>query len=86
MEPGSFMSAFIIADPQLTGVAADMYAGFSAPYQGLPDEGFNGFRRFPCQFRGQLPQRQRGGPDSALSDTVELVVHGQRLPLLLGLC
>ena len=48
MEPGSFMSAFIDGtDPQLTGVAADMYAGFSAPYQGLPDEGFNGYRRFP---------------------------------------
>jgi haloalkane dehalogenase len=48
MDPGSFMSAFIEGnDPKLTGAAADMYAGFSAPYQGLPDEGYNGFRRFP---------------------------------------
>ena len=48
MDPGSFMSAFIEGnDPKLTGVAADMYAGFSAPYQGLPDEAYNGFRRFP---------------------------------------
>jgi len=34
-------------DPQLTGKAADVYRGFSAPYKGLPDEGYNGFRRFP---------------------------------------
>jgi len=34
-------------DPQLTGKAADVYRGFSAPYRGLPDEGFNGYRRFP---------------------------------------
>ncbi len=31
----------------ITGVAADMYQGFSAPYKGLPDEGYNGMRRFP---------------------------------------
>ena len=24
-----------------------MYAGYSAPYRGLPDEGYNGFWRFP---------------------------------------
>lgn len=34
-------------DPGLTGKAADVYQGFSAPYRGLPDEGFNGMRRFP---------------------------------------
>lgn len=34
-------------DPGLTGKAADVYKGFSAPYRGLPDEGFNGMRRFP---------------------------------------
>lgn len=34
-------------DPGLQGQAADVYAGFSAPYRGLPDEAFNGFRRFP---------------------------------------
>ncbi len=48
MEVGSFMAAFIDGkDPQLAGPAADMYVGFSAPYKGLPDEGYNGFRRFP---------------------------------------
>ena len=30
-----------------TDGAADCYNGFSAPYRGLPDEAFNGFRRFP---------------------------------------
>lgn len=35
------------ADPGLTGRAVDIYYGFSAPYRGLPDEAFNGFRRFP---------------------------------------
>jgi haloalkane dehalogenase len=34
-------------DPNLTGRAADVYRGFAAPYAGLPDEGFNGYRRFP---------------------------------------
>jgi haloalkane dehalogenase len=48
MDVGSFMAAFIDGkDPKLSGDAADMYAGFSAPYQGLPDAGFNGFRCFP---------------------------------------
>jgi haloalkane dehalogenase len=34
-------------DPGLTGAAADIYRGFSAPYRGLPDAGYNGMRRFP---------------------------------------
>ena len=34
-------------EPDLAGEAADVYRGFSAPYRGLPDEGYNGFRRFP---------------------------------------
>jgi haloalkane dehalogenase len=34
-------------DPGLTGKAADVYRGFSAPYKGLPEEGYNGMRRFP---------------------------------------
>ena len=34
-------------EPELTGEALDVYRGYSAPYRGLPDEGFNGFRRFP---------------------------------------
>jgi pimeloyl-ACP methyl ester carboxylesterase len=33
--------------PELTGRAAEIYEGFSAPYRDLPDEAFNGFRRFP---------------------------------------
>jgi len=48
MSPEQFAPAFTEGlDPQLTGVAADMYKGFSAPYKGLPDEGYNGMRRFP---------------------------------------
>ena len=34
-------------DPQLSGSAEMMYRGFAAPYKGLPDAGYNGFRRFP---------------------------------------
>lgn len=34
-------------DLALQGKAAEMYRGFAAPYRGLPDEGYNGFRRFP---------------------------------------
>ena len=33
--------------PQLQGEAADVYYGFSAPYRGLADEAYNGYRRFP---------------------------------------
>lgn len=34
-------------DPGISGEAAAMYRGFSAPYRGLPDDAFNGYRRFP---------------------------------------
>jgi haloalkane dehalogenase len=33
--------------PELSAAATAMYAGFSAPYKGLPDAGYNGYRRFP---------------------------------------
>jgi haloalkane dehalogenase len=33
--------------PDLEGEAAKMYRGFSAPYRGLEDDAYNGFRRFP---------------------------------------
>ena len=31
----------------LAGRAADVYHGYAAPYLGLPDAAFNGYRRFP---------------------------------------
>ena len=34
-------------DPILEGAAAEIYHGFAAPFAGLPDEAFNGLRRFP---------------------------------------
>ncbi len=34
-------------DLGLEGRAAEDYKGFSAPYRGLPDEGYNAMRRFP---------------------------------------
>ena len=33
--------------PDFSQVALDMYRGFSAPFKDLPDEAFNGARRFP---------------------------------------
>jgi haloalkane dehalogenase len=33
--------------PQFSGRAAEVYEGFSAPHRSLPDEAFNGLRRFP---------------------------------------
>lgn len=33
--------------PDLDGAAADMCAAYEAPVSGLPDEAYNGFRRFP---------------------------------------
>ena len=48
IDGGTFMSALESgSEPKLSGAAADMYKGFSAPHKGLPDEGYNGFRRFP---------------------------------------
>lgn len=35
------------SDPGLTGRAAELHRGFAAPFRGLPDEAFNGLRRFP---------------------------------------
>ncbi len=32
---------------EFSGPAADMYQAYSAPFRGLPDEGYNGARRFP---------------------------------------
>ena len=43
-----FFAAFTgVAPVELSGLASDIYQGFSAPYRGLPDEGYNGMRRFP---------------------------------------
>jgi haloalkane dehalogenase len=48
MDAGDFTAALVEGkDPGLSGTALEIYQGFSAPYQGLPDEGYNGFRRFP---------------------------------------
>ncbi len=41
--------------PALTGKAADVYRGFSAPYRGLPDAGYNGMRRFPLSIPVSSP-------------------------------
>ncbi len=47
-KPQDIIPAIASGTPlDLTGAAADMYAAYSAPYRGLPDEGFNGMRRFP---------------------------------------
>jgi len=35
------------SQPDFVGPALEMYKGFSAPYQGLADSAFNGYRRFP---------------------------------------
>ena len=36
-----------IETEKLSGEIADIYYGFSAPHRGLPDEAYNGCRRFP---------------------------------------
>ncbi len=41
--------------PGLTGKAAEVYRGFSAPYRGLPDAGYNGMRRFPLSIPVSSP-------------------------------
>ena len=39
----------------LTGKAAEVYRGYSAPYRGLPDAGYNGMRRFPLSIPVSSP-------------------------------
>lgn len=34
-------------NPGFTGKAEEIYRGFSAPYRGMPDTAFNGYRQFP---------------------------------------
>ena len=41
--------------PEVTGKAAAVYRGFSAPYRGLPDAGYNGMRRFPLSIPVSSP-------------------------------
>lgn len=46
--PRELFGAFAAGErPALDGAAAELYEGFSAPYRGLPDAAYNGFRRFP---------------------------------------
>ena len=33
--------------PTISDAEQEIYRGFASPYLGLPDQGFNGFRRFP---------------------------------------
>lgn len=47
LAPDQFQIGFSGGDIELSAEAQVMYDGFSAPYRGLPDEGFNGYRRFP---------------------------------------
>ena len=43
-----FMGCFLQGQTLVAGGSAEpMYRAYSAPYRGLPDEGYNGFRRFP---------------------------------------
>lgn len=46
--------------PDLTGKAADEYRGFSAPFAGLPDAGFNGLRRFPSRSPSTITTMETG--------------------------
>ena len=52
----TMLAAFVHGKrPELTGKADDIYRGFSAPYRGLPDAGYNGFRRFPLSIPVSSP-------------------------------
>lgn len=41
--------------PELSGLAADVFRGFEAPFRGLPDEAYNGARRFPLSIPVESP-------------------------------
>jgi len=48
LDPKTAMAAMAAGVvPDLEGEALRMYRGFHAPLSGLPDEAFNGYRRFP---------------------------------------
>ena len=43
-------------EPELSGEAADQYRAWSAPFRGLPDEAYNGARRFPLSIPLDSPE------------------------------
>ena len=49
MSREDFVAGFVRGTPvsEAEGESGLMYGAYSAPYRGLPDEGYNGFRRFP---------------------------------------
>jgi haloalkane dehalogenase len=40
---------------ELSGLAAEVFRGFDAPFRGLPDEAYNGARRFPLSIPVESP-------------------------------
>ena len=63
-------------EPELEGEAALRYAGFSAPFRGLPEEGFNGARWYPLS----VPA---GNCDSSNGAGQALQAPSRRRPVLL---
>lgn len=70
IDPATALASITGEAPALEGEAANMYAGFAAPFRDLPDEGFNGPRRFPLS----IPAND---PDSG--NAAAQTMHYQRL-------
>jgi haloalkane dehalogenase len=66
MAPEDFFPCLVEGrEPDLEGKAADMYAGFLAPFDGLPDEAYNGPRRFPLSIPHRNYENGNGAGQNA---------------------
>ena len=52
-------------EPELDGAAASMVRGFRAPFRGLPDEAYNGLRRFPLSIPHHSYENGNGAGQTA---------------------
>ena len=61
-----------------------MYRGYSAPYKGLPDEGYNGFVAFRSPYLWTITTMVMPRAVSALSNPAELVRFREEVATLFG--
>ncbi|MFT5443661.1 MAG: haloalkane dehalogenase [Myxococcota bacterium] len=64
-------------EPNLEGEALEVYKGFRAPYRGMGDETFNGFRRFPLSIPA-APESYSDGNGAAQTHHYRTLLHWKK--------
>jgi haloalkane dehalogenase len=68
---GAIIGAIVSGDePDFTGAAATMYAGFAAPFRGVTDQALNGARMFPLSIPVTDAHRESAAMQTALYDAL----------------